>query len=40
MRMQDKKEVTTAIEKIQDIQKRTDIQGCHKYGTTKLKIHV
>ena len=40
MRIQDKKEVTAAIEKIRDIQKRTDMQGCHKDGTTKLKIHV
>ena len=37
LRMQDKKEVTAAIEKIRDIQKRTDMQGWHKDGTTKLK---
>ena len=29
LRMQDKKEVTAAIEKIRDIQKRTDMQGWH-----------
>ena len=29
MKMQDKKEVTAAIEKIRDIQKRTDMQGWH-----------
>ena len=40
LRMQDKKEVTAAIEKIRDIQKRTDMRGWHKDGTTKLKIHV
>ena len=39
-RMQDKKEVPAAIEKIQDIQKRTDMQGCRNDGTTKLKTHV
>ena len=39
LRMQDKEEVTAAIEKIQDTQKRTDMQGCHKDATTKLKIH-
>ena len=40
LRMQDKKIVTAAIEKIRDIQKRTDMKGWHKDGTTKLKIHV
>ena len=40
LRMQDKKEATAAIEKIRDIQKRMDMQGLHKDGTTKLKIHV
>ena len=40
LRMQDKKEVTEAIEKIRDIQKRTDMQGWHKDGTTKLKNHI
>ena len=40
LRMQYKKEVTVAIEKIQDIQKRTDMQGRNNDGTTKLKIHV
>ena len=40
LRMQDKKEVTAAIEKIGDIQKRTGMRGCHKDGTTKPKIHV
>ena len=40
LRMQDKEEVTGAIEKIRDIQKRTDIRGWHKDGTTKLKFHV
>ena len=40
MMMQDKKEVTAAIEKIRDTQKRTDMRGWHKDGTTKLKIHV
>ena len=39
-RMQDKKEVTAAIEKIRETQKRTDMQGWNKDGTTKLKIHV
>ena len=29
LRMQDKKEVTAAIEKIRDIQKRKDMQGWH-----------
>ena len=29
LRMQDKKEVTAVIENIQDIQKRTDLQGWH-----------
>ena len=38
--MQDKKEVTAATKKIQDIQKRMDMQGWHKDVTTKLKIHV
>ena len=33
-RIQDKKEVTAAIDKIQDIQKRTDMQGWDKDGTT------
>ena len=37
---QDKKEVTSAIEKIHDIQKRTDMRGWHKYGKTKRNIHV
>ena len=37
LRMQDKKEVTASIEKIQDIQKRTDMQGWQKDGITKLK---
>ena len=36
LRMQDKKEVTAAIKKIRDIQKRTDMQGWHKDGRTKL----
>ena len=40
LRMQDKKEVTEAIEKIRDIQNRTDMQGWHKDGTTKLKNHI
>ena len=40
LRMQDKKEVTAAIEMIRNIQKRTDMRGWHKDGTTKLKIHV
>ena len=40
LRMQDKKEVTAAIEKIQDIQKRTYMQVWHKDGTTKLKNYV
>ena len=33
LRTQDKKEVTAVIEKIRYIQKRTDMQGWHKYGT-------
>ena len=33
LRMQDKKEVTAAIEKIRDTQKRTEMQGWHKDGT-------
>ena len=40
LRMQDKKEITAAIEKIRDIQMRTDMRGWHRDGTTKLKIHV
>ena len=40
LKMHYKKEVTAAIEKIQDIQKRTDMQEWHKDGTTKLKTHV
>ena len=38
--IQDKKEVTAVIEKIRDTQKRTDMQGWHKDGTTKIKIQV
>ena len=37
--MQDNEEVTAAIEMIRDIQKRTDMQGWHKDGKTKLKIN-
>ena len=33
LRMQDKKEVIAATKKIQNIQKRTDMQGWHKDGT-------
>ena len=40
LRMQDRKAVTAAIKKIQDIQKRTDMRGWHKVGTMKPKIHV
>ena len=40
LRMQDKKEVPAAIEKIRGIQKKTDMQGWNKYGTTKLKNYV
>ena len=40
LRMQDKKEGTAAIGKIQDIQKRTEMRGWHKDGTTNLKFHV
>ena len=37
LRMQDRKAVTAAIKKIQDIQKRTDMRGWHKVGTMKPK---
>ena len=40
LRMQDKKEVPAVIEKIRGIQKKTDMQGWNKYGTTKLKNYV
>ena len=40
LRTQDKKEVTAAIKKIRDTQKRTDMQGWHNNVTTKLKNHV
>ena len=40
MSMQEKKEVTASIEKILDIQKRTDMQVWYKDVTTKLKTHL
>ena len=40
LRMQEKKEVTAEIKKIQDTQKRTEMKGWHKDGKTKLKINV
>ena len=40
LRMQDKMEDTAAIEKIRDIQKRTDMQGWQKDGKLNLKNNV
>ena len=39
MRMQGKKESAAAIEKIKDINKKTDMKGCHKVVTTKININ-
>ena len=36
--MQDKKEVTAAIEKIRDIQKRTDMQGWNRENALKAEL--
>ena len=40
LKMQENKAMIEVIEKIRDIQKKTDMQGWNKYGTTKLKFHL